>query len=77
VVSSRRFDFKSWDRASLGKPFGRGAIVVGDLIHVARDADEQAMELARQAVEAGLDAVHARAYARVGAADPGAGLRRG
>lgn len=77
VVTSRRFDFESWDRASLGKPFGRGAIVVGDLIHVARDADEQAMEVARKAVEAGLDAVHARAYARVGAADPGAGLRRG
>jgi lysophospholipid acyltransferase (LPLAT)-like uncharacterized protein len=77
VVTSRRFDFSSWDRASLGKPFGRGAIVVGDLIHVAGDADEQAMEVARQAVEAGLDAVHARAYARVGAADPGAGLRRG
>jgi lysophospholipid acyltransferase (LPLAT)-like uncharacterized protein len=77
VVTSRRFDFNSWDRASLGKPFGRGAIVVGDLIHVAGDADEQAMEVARQAVEAGLDAVHARAYARVGAADPGAGLRRG
>ena len=51
--------------------------MVGDLIHVARDADDQAMEVARQAVEAGLDAVHARAYARVGAADPGAGLRRG
>jgi lysophospholipid acyltransferase (LPLAT)-like uncharacterized protein len=76
VVTSRRFDFKSWDRASLGKPFGRGAIVVGELIHVAPDADEAAMEEARQAVEAGLDAVHARAYAKVGAADPGAGLRR-
>jgi lysophospholipid acyltransferase (LPLAT)-like uncharacterized protein len=77
VVTSRRFDFNSWDRASVGKPFGRGAIVVGELIHVARDADEQAMECARRAVEAGLDAVHARAYAKVGAADPGAGLRRG
>jgi len=77
VVTSRRFDFNSWDRASVGKPFGRGAVVVGELIHVARDADEQAMEVARKAIEAGLDAVHARAYARVGAADPGAGLRRG
>jgi lysophospholipid acyltransferase (LPLAT)-like uncharacterized protein len=76
VVTSRRFDMNSWDRASLGKPFGHGAIVVGDLIHVAPDADERAMEEARKAVEAGLDAVHARAYAKVGAADPGAGLRR-
>jgi lysophospholipid acyltransferase (LPLAT)-like uncharacterized protein len=76
VVTSRRFDFNSWDRASLGKPFGRGAIVVGDLIHVAADADAQAMESAREAVEAGLDAVHARAYASIGALDPGDGLRR-
>ena len=75
VVTSRRFDFKSWDRASLGKPFGRGVIVVGELIHVAPDADDQAMEQARRDVEAGLDAVHARAYAKVGGADPGAGLR--
>jgi lysophospholipid acyltransferase (LPLAT)-like uncharacterized protein len=77
VVTSRRFDFRSWDRASLGKPFGRGAIVIGELIRVARDADLEAMEEARKAVEEGLDAVHARAYARVGAVDPGAGLRRG
>jgi lysophospholipid acyltransferase (LPLAT)-like uncharacterized protein len=76
VVTSRRFDLKSWDRASLSKPFGRGAIVVGELIHVAPEADDAAMEEARKAVEAGLDAVHARAYAKVGATDPGAGLRR-
>ena len=59
VVTSRRFDFNSWDRASLGMPFGRGAIVVGDLIHVPADADDAAMEAARQAVQAGLDDVHA------------------
>ena len=40
VVTSRRFDFNSWDRASIGKPFGRGAIVVGDLIRVPADADD-------------------------------------
>jgi len=75
VATSRRFDFRTWDRASLGKPFGRGAIVIGDLIHVAADADDGQMEAARQAVERGLDAVHARAYALVGAQDPGARLR--
>jgi lysophospholipid acyltransferase (LPLAT)-like uncharacterized protein len=74
VVTSRRIDFKSWDRASIGLPFGRGAIVVGTAIHVAREADETASEAARRAVEDGLDAVHARAYALIGAADPGAGL---
>ena len=44
VAVSRRFDFKSWDRASLGKPFGRGAIVLGELMRVAPDADDAAME---------------------------------
>ena len=72
VVTSRRFDFDSWDHASMGLPFGRGAIVIGEPIAVAKDADEAAMALARQAVEDGLDAVHARAYALVGTADPGA-----
>ena len=74
VVTSRRFDFKSWDRASIGKPFGRGAIVVGDLIHVASDASGEALEAARLKVQAGLDAVHARAYELIGARDPGADL---
>ena len=71
VVTSRRFDFRSWDRASMGKPFGRGAMVLGDPVRVARDADGATLEAARRAVEAGLDAVHARAYALVGARDPG------
>lgn len=75
VVTSRRIDFKSWDRASIGLPFGRGAIVVGEPITVARDADEATCEAARLAVQAGLDAVHERAYALIGARDPGAGLR--
>lgn len=75
VVTSRRLDFNSWDKASIGLPFGRGAIVVGEAIHVARDADEATVEAARLAVEAGLDAVHARAYELVGGRDPGAGLR--
>ena len=75
VVGARRIDFRSWDRASLALPFSRGAIVVGDPIRVARDASEADLEAARLAVQAGLDAVHARAYALVGAQDPGAGLR--
>ena len=32
VVTSRRIDFRSWDRASLGLPFGRGAMVLGEPI---------------------------------------------
>jgi lysophospholipid acyltransferase (LPLAT)-like uncharacterized protein len=75
VVTSRRIDFNSWDRASIGLPFGRCAIVVGEPILVARDADEAAQESARLALQASLDDVHARGYALVGSRDPGAGLR--
>lgn len=75
VVTSRRIDFNSWDRASIGLPFGRCAIVVGEPILVARDADEATQEAARLAVQASLDDVHARGYALVGSRDPGAGLR--
>ena len=75
VVTSRRIDFNSWDRASIGLPFGRGAIVIGEPIRVAALADAAEMETARLAVQDGLDSVHARAYALVGGADPGAGLR--
>lgn len=74
VVSSRRWDFKSWDRASMGLPFGRGAVVIGDPVHVTADADADALEAARVAVQAGLDAVHERAYALVGSPDPGAAI---
>jgi len=75
VVTSRRIDFKSWDRASIGLPFGRGAIVIGEPIRVAANADAEAMETARLAVQDGLDAAHARAYALIGDVDPGAHLR--
>ncbi len=74
VVTSRRFSFRSWDRASLGKPFGRGAMVLGDPIRVPRDADEATLEAARRAVEQGLDRVHQRAYALVRSEDPGRAL---
>lgn len=75
VVTSRRFDFQSWDRASLGKPFGRGAMVMGETVRVARDADQVATEEARLMLERELDRIHQRAYALVGAEDPGADLR--
>jgi lysophospholipid acyltransferase (LPLAT)-like uncharacterized protein len=75
VVTSRRIDFASWDRASLGLPFGRGAMVLGEPIFIDRHADETALTKARRAVEDGLDQVHERAYALLGARDPGAATR--
>lgn len=70
VVTSRRYSARNWDATTIGLPFGRCGIVVGDAINVARDADEAAIEAARCAVETSLDAVHARAFAIVGRDDP-------
>jgi len=72
VVSARRIDMNSWDRASVALPFSRGAMVLGDPITVARDATPEVLEAARCAVEASLNEVHARAYGLVGHRDPGA-----
>jgi lysophospholipid acyltransferase (LPLAT)-like uncharacterized protein len=72
VVTSRRIDFDSWDRASIGLPFGRGAMVLGDQIRIPREADEETLESLRKTVERELDRVHERAYALVGSRDPGA-----
>jgi lysophospholipid acyltransferase (LPLAT)-like uncharacterized protein len=75
VVTSRRLDFRSWDRSSIGLPFGRGAIVIGEPVFVPGDADEAGLDRVRHAVERELDRVHERAYALVGDKDPGAGIR--
>lgn len=73
IVSSWRKDFASWDRASLGLPFGRMAMQVGDPIHVPREADEAHREALRQALEIALDDIYEKAYAALGQRDPGAG----
>ena len=75
VVASRRVQFNTWDRATLGLPFSRAVVVAGDLHPVSADADDATMEAARLAVQEGLDEAHRRAYAMVGATDPGAKLR--
>ena len=75
VATRFRIDLQNWDRTSIGLPFGRGAIVVGEPIRIARDAGAEAIENARKAVEASLDDVHDRAYGYFGEIDPGRGLR--
>ena len=74
VVSARRLDLATWDRASMPLPFGRGAMVLGEAIHVPRHADAAALEAARAQLEAALDAAHVRAYALAGGRDPGRAL---
>ena len=72
VVNARRIDFNNWDHSSVGLPFGRGAVVIGEPIYVAKDATPDQMEQARVHVQNALDEVHTRAYALVGSYDPGA-----
>jgi lysophospholipid acyltransferase (LPLAT)-like uncharacterized protein len=76
VVSNRRHVARSWDRATIALPFGTMIAAIGEPIWVAPDADDIALEKARQAVQSGLDEIHARAYAHLNATDPGAFLRR-
>lgn len=68
-ATSRRIEFKSWDRAAFNLPFSRMACVMGPLIEVPADADEEALEAKRLEVENGLNAVTARAYAIVDRTD--------
>jgi lysophospholipid acyltransferase (LPLAT)-like uncharacterized protein len=63
VTTSRRIELDNWDRSTVNLPFGRFAIVVGDPITVPMDADDAAVERARQTVEKELNAVSARALA--------------
>ena len=60
VVTSRRIQLKNWDRSTIGLPFGRAALVAGDLIHVPEtDTDDDGY---RKQVEDGLNAVVQRSY---------------
>lgn len=54
---------RSWDRSAVPLPFSRIGVVIGDAIHVARDADPAALETARLAVERALNVALAKAYA--------------
>ncbi|MCA3622622.1 MAG: lysophospholipid acyltransferase family protein [Methylobacterium sp.] len=71
TVCSRRIDLKSWDAASIGLPFGRTALVIGEPIFVPPEADAARREACRRAVEITLDMAYAQAYAALGSADPG------
>uniref|UniRef100_UPI003BA9640F lysophospholipid acyltransferase family protein n=1 Tax=Stappia sp. TaxID=1870903 RepID=UPI003BA9640F len=63
MTTSRRIDLSTWDRATINLPFSRMALSLGELVHVPRDADEAAMEEARQALQRSLDRATERARA--------------
>lgn len=62
IATHRRIVLDNWDRTTVNLPLGRGGWVMGSSIHVPADADDAALELARQAVEQSLNAATARAY---------------
>jgi lysophospholipid acyltransferase (LPLAT)-like uncharacterized protein len=62
LATQRRIEFDNWDKSALNLPFGRLAMVASDPVFVARDADDAALQAARQEVERGLNRATARAY---------------
>jgi lysophospholipid acyltransferase (LPLAT)-like uncharacterized protein len=63
IATSRRVELDNWDRSALHLPFGHGAVVLGDPIRVASQADDAELERLRSEVQTALNAVTARAYA--------------
>jgi len=68
MATSRYWRLKNWDRTTINLPFGRGALVGGEIIMVPGDADAATMEQLRARLEATLNEATKRAYAQVGRA---------
>jgi lysophospholipid acyltransferase (LPLAT)-like uncharacterized protein len=66
MATSRYWRLKNWDRTTINLPFGRGALVGGEIIKVPPDADSATMEDLRARLEATLNDATKRAYAQVG-----------
>lgn len=73
IASSRRIELTNWDRTAVNLPFSRVAMVANEGVYVPRDADDAALEAARQFVEQELNRLTIRAYEiadRTGSAPP-------
>jgi lysophospholipid acyltransferase (LPLAT)-like uncharacterized protein len=57
VGVSRRLTLKTWDRLIVGLPFSRGAMVWGEPLRIAKDADAAALAAARVQLKVELDRV--------------------
>jgi lysophospholipid acyltransferase (LPLAT)-like uncharacterized protein len=66
MATSRFIRLDNWDRTTINLPFGRGALVGGELITVPPDADAATMEKLRAQLETTLNEVTCRAYAQLG-----------
>jgi lysophospholipid acyltransferase (LPLAT)-like uncharacterized protein len=73
IATSRFWRLKNWDRTTINLPFGRGALVGGEVIMVPADADADTMEGLRARLQATLNHATKRAYEQVGRPEAGHG----
>lgn len=66
MTTNRFLRLKNWDRTTINLPFGRGALVGGEIIMVPPDAGAETMEELRVRLETTLNDATVRAYAQVG-----------
>jgi lysophospholipid acyltransferase (LPLAT)-like uncharacterized protein len=69
IEAQSAWTLRSWDRTQIPRPFTTVAICVGAPLAVPADADEAGIEHSRQALEATLDGLAARARAMVARSD--------
>jgi lysophospholipid acyltransferase (LPLAT)-like uncharacterized protein len=68
LASTRRVVIeKSWDKTTISLPFGRAAIILGELVHVPADAGPEVMEEMRRRLTDSLNAATGKAYRMVDA----------
>jgi hypothetical protein len=63
IESDRHWTARSWDRTQIPRPWSTVAIAIGEPIEVPADADDEALEQARLALEARLTSLESRALA--------------
>lgn len=66
IATRWRIQLNNWDRSCINLPFSRGALVVGEPLHVPKDLDDSTTQAARSRLGDALDAVTARANALAG-----------
>lgn len=65
ATSRRRILKKSWDQTVISLPFGRAAVICGEPLYVAKDADDSHMEECRQELTRRLNSATEKAYSLV------------
>lgn len=71
IETSRRLVMPSWDKASVDLPFARLAFIAEQPIRVPADADDDALDAARQLVQERLERAHIRAAMLAGRKEAG------